>query len=277
MNHGERSTRLRDTRLWMLLQRTIRPESHSRATKNYPQSRGAAQVVCLPRGTLGRCGDQDGPRNPNRAPGEQPGDLLGLRQAAPGYDRLGERRFEYVPLWQIAVYFVYAMRRVNCPNCGVKVERVPWCDGKNQLTTTYSWFLAGWAKRLSWKGVAEAFGTTWQNVFRSVKHAVSWGLAHRDLRASSRLANRRSAVAAGPQVPDVGLSDRRVRSKRLLWIGKDRTTKTFLRFFRMFGKERSGQTEVRLQRHVEGLLESDRQEGGPKRSTSSIASTSCRR
>ena len=30
-------------------------------------------------------------------------------------------------------------------------------------------------------------------------------------------------------------------SKRLLWIGKDRTTKTFLRFFRMFGKERSGQ------------------------------------
>ena len=28
--------------------------------------------------------------------------------------------------------------------------------------------------------------------------------------------------------------------KRLLWIGKDRTTKTFLRFFRMLGKERSG-------------------------------------
>jgi len=29
-------------------------------------------------------------------------------------------------------------------------------------------------------------------------------------------------------------------SKRFLWIGKDRTTKTFLRFFRMLGKERSG-------------------------------------
>jgi len=28
-------------------------------------------------------------------------------------------------------------------------------------------------------------------------------------------------------------------SKRLLWIGKDRTTKTFLRFFRMLGNERS--------------------------------------
>ena len=30
-------------------------------------------------------------------------------------------------------------------------------------------------------------------------------------------------------------------SKRLLWIGKDRTTKTFLRFFRMLGEERSSQ------------------------------------
>ena len=93
---------------------------------------------------------------------------------APGYDHLAERRFEFVPLWQIAVYFVYTMRRVDCPNCGVKVEQVPWCDGKNQLTTTYRWFLAGWAKRLSWKGAADAFDTTWQNVFRSVKHVVSW-------------------------------------------------------------------------------------------------------
>jgi len=105
----------------------------------------------------------------------------GCGQQCVGYDRLVERRFEFVPLWQIAVFFVYAMRRVDCPTCGVKVEAVPWCDGKNQLTTTYRWFLASWAKRLSWKATAEAFGTTWQNVFRSVKHAVSWGLAHRSL------------------------------------------------------------------------------------------------
>ena len=105
----------------------------------------------------------------------------GCGEVRPGYDRLPERHFEFVPLWGIAVYFVYAMRRVACPTCGVKVEQVPWCDGKNQLTTTYRWFLAGWAQRLSWQGVASAFGTTWQNVFRSVKHAVLWGLANRSL------------------------------------------------------------------------------------------------
>jgi transposase len=91
------------------------------------------------------------------------------------------RRFEFVPLWGIVVYLVYRMRRVNCSKCGVKVERVPWCDGKNQLTTTYRWYLARWAKRLSWSEVATVFQTSWDSVCRSVEHAVEWGLKHRQL------------------------------------------------------------------------------------------------
>jgi len=41
--------------------------------------------------------------------------------------------------------------------------------------------LSQWARRLSWKQVAEVFNTSWDNVFRSVKMAVAWGLTHRDL------------------------------------------------------------------------------------------------
>ncbi|HUG67391.1 MAG TPA: ISL3 family transposase [Pirellulaceae bacterium] len=163
----------------------------------------------------------------------------GCGQTAPGYDRLAERRFEFVPLWQIAVFFVYAMRRVQCPTCGVKVEQVPWCDGKNQLTTTYRWFLAGWARRLSWKGVAVAFGTTWQNVFCSVKHAVSWGLAHRDLEGVESIGVDEVQWQKGHKYLTL-VYQIDAGAKRLLWIGQDRTAKTFLRFFRMLGKERSG-------------------------------------
>jgi len=97
------------------------------------------------------------------------------------YDRLEERRFEFVPLWGIVVFLAYRMRRVDCTRCGVTVEMVPWCDGKNQLTTTYRWFLASWAKRLSWSEVASIFQTSWDSVCRAVDHAVAWGLAHRDL------------------------------------------------------------------------------------------------
>ena len=99
----------------------------------------------------------------------------------PAYDRLEERRFEFVPVWGILVFLAYRMRRVDCKRCGVTVEMVPWCDGKNQLTITYRWYLATWAKRLSWSEVGSIYRTSWDSVCRAVEHAVEWGLAHRDL------------------------------------------------------------------------------------------------
>src|SRR5438874_12944417 len=57
---------------------------------------------------------------------------------APAHDRLPPRRFDFVPLWGIAVVPVYAVRRADCRSCGgVKVERVPWCEpgGKGPTTT----------------------------------------------------------------------------------------------------------------------------------------------
>ncbi len=105
----------------------------------------------------------------------------GCGHSRPGYDRLRVRRFEFVPLWNIKMFLVYVPRRVDCAGCGVRVEWMPWVDGKHQLTRTYAWFVALWAKRLSWKEVAEAFGTSWNTVFRSVEMAVDWGRANQDL------------------------------------------------------------------------------------------------
>ena len=49
----------------------------------------------------------------------------GCGKAAPGYDLLPVRRFEFIPIWGYAVMLLYAMRRVQCRACGVKVETVP--------------------------------------------------------------------------------------------------------------------------------------------------------
>ena len=98
----------------------------------------------------------------------------------PGYDTLAERRFEFVPLWAIPVYFLYSMRRVNCARCGVTVEKVPWSDGKHRTTFSYRVFLSRWARRLSWKETAMIFGTSWDTVFRAVDWVVRWGLVHRE-------------------------------------------------------------------------------------------------
>jgi len=164
----------------------------------------------------------------------------GCELPGPGYDTLPPRLFEFVPLWGIVVFFAYAMRRVDCPRCGVTVEKVPWADGKNTLTKTYMHFLASWAKRLSWKETAVAFRTTWEKVFHSVECAVQWGLAHRDLSNVQSIGVDEVLWHRGHKYLTVvyQIDD---GCKRLLWVGKDRTIKTLLRFFRMLGKERSAQ------------------------------------
>ena len=58
----------------------------------------------------------------------------GCSKSASGYDRLPERRFEFIPMWGFAVLLLYNMRRVQCAACGVKVEEVPWAMGKHTLT-----------------------------------------------------------------------------------------------------------------------------------------------
>jgi transposase len=146
----------------------------------------------------------------------------GCGRPGPVYDRLDERRFEFVPLWGILVFFAHRMRRVNCKRCGVTVEMVPWGDGKNQLTTTYRWYLATWAKRLSWSEVGSIFRTSWDSVFRAVEHAVAWGLAHRDLSDVTALGVDEIAWAKGHAyltlVYDIG-----GETKRLLAVAEDRS------------------------------------------------------
>ncbi len=55
-----------------------------------------------------------------------------------GYDTLPMRRFEFIPMWGIKVFFIYAPRRVNCPDCVIRVDRMPWAAGKYQLTEIYA-------------------------------------------------------------------------------------------------------------------------------------------
>jgi len=105
----------------------------------------------------------------------------GCGQRGSTYDHLSERRFDYVPLWGIAVVLLYRMRRIDCRDCGVKVERVPFAAGKSPISRSFALFLADWAKLLSWQETARRFGTNWHQVFASVRYVVEWGLAQRDL------------------------------------------------------------------------------------------------
>lgn len=156
----------------------------------------------------------------------------------PTYDTARTPRlFEFVPLWGFVVFLVYAMRRIDCPNCGVRTERVPWAEGKHQCCNAYRLFLARWARRLSWSEVASIFGTTWNVVCRSIRWVVDYGLAHRDMAGIKSIGVDEVSIWKGHKYLTV-VYQIDEGARRLLWVGRERTESTLNGFFEMLGEER---------------------------------------
>src|SRR5258706_646020 len=156
----------------------------------------------------------------------------------PGYDTLPVRRFAFVPLWAVPVFVVYAMRRVDCVRCGVTVEMVPWASGKMQTTFAFTWFLADWARVLSWSEAARRFRSSWDTVFRCVEYAVRWGLAHRNLDGIRSIGVDELAWKKGHKYLTLVYQIDHGR-RRLLHIARHRTAASFHAFFDMLGEQRS--------------------------------------
>jgi transposase len=161
------------------------------------------------------------------------------RQAAPGYDRLPQRPWLFVPLWGIKTYFLYAPRRVECPAHGVVVEHIPWSQGKRPITLAMMGFLARWARRLSWRETARAFQTSWDCVYRSVEWFVQWGLAHRKLEGVQSIGVDEIHWGKGKRADTFLTVIYQIDShcRRLLWVGRKRTQATLRRGLVALGGE----------------------------------------
>ena len=159
------------------------------------------------------------------------GKCSACRQPAPGYDRLPERWWLFVPLWGMITWFRYAPRRVQCAEHGVVVEPIPWSEGKRPITRAMMSFLARWGRHLSWRQTARTFQTRWECVYRSVEWFVQWGLAHRKLEGVESIGvdeiHWGKSKGADSFLTVIYQIDRHCR--RLLWVGRKRTQATLRR------------------------------------------------
>jgi transposase len=166
----------------------------------------------------------------------------GCGQQARGYDTLAVRRFEFIPIWGFAVILLYAMRRVQCRGCGVKVEQVPWGIGKHTLTKAYMLHLAHWARKLSWQETARSFHTSWEKVSQAVEWVVQWGLEHRTLGPIRAFGVDEIQYGRGHQYLTL-VYQIEAGCIRLLWVGRERTTESFENFFALIGTELAAKVE----------------------------------
>jgi len=161
------------------------------------------------------------------------GHCSGCGEPGPTYDHLPQRSWRFVPLWGLVVFLRCALRRIDCPQCGPTVEKVPWATGKLRLADVFRLYLAKWARRLSWSEVAECFAVSWVDVYASVRWVVQYGLAHRSLTGILAIGVDEIQVAKSRFWTLVYQIDEGAR--RLLWIGQDRTCATFRKFFDQMG------------------------------------------
>lgn len=161
------------------------------------------------------------------------------QRSTPGYDRLPERRWSFVPVWGIPTYFLYAPRRVECAEHGVVVEHIPWSEGKRPVTCAMMGFLARWARRLSWRETAQVFQTSWEAVYRSVEWFVQWGLAHRELRQIESIGVDEIHWGHGLRADNflTVIYQIDAHCRRLLWVGKRRSQATLRRGLKALGPE----------------------------------------
>jgi len=149
-------------------------------------------------------------------------------------DRLATRTWKHVPLWGIPVTLRYAPARVRCLKCGaIRVEDIPWSQGKCQLSTGLIWLLASWSKLLAWDQVARLFRVHWNTVAAAVRQAVAYGLEHREMGEVLYIGidelSRRKGHVYVTNVYDLV-------EKRLLWSGEGRSLETLGAFFAEHGK-----------------------------------------
>lgn len=161
------------------------------------------------------------------------------QQPSPGYDQLSERRWTFIPLWGIPVWFLYTPRRVECGEHGVVVEHIPWSDGKRPVTMAMMAFLARWARRMSWKETAEVFQVSWESVYSSVAWFVQYGLAHRILEGVRSIGVDELHWGRGLKSENFLTVIYQIDAgcRRLLWVGQRRTEKTLRSGLKELGPE----------------------------------------
>lgn len=146
------------------------------------------------------------------------------------------RRWRDLAMREHVVELVYAPYRVWCAHCGLRVERIPWADKWQRVTHALFGAVAALARQMDWSAVATHFHLNWKTVAAVVEGAVLWGLQHRPWRPLHWLGLDKVSRRKGQQYLTVVYD---LERGRVVWVGRDRTSETMVRFFAWLGWRRA--------------------------------------
>ncbi|HEU0032383.1 MAG TPA: ISL3 family transposase [Kofleriaceae bacterium] len=94
-------------------------------------------------------------------------------EQCPGYDRERGRRWRHLDLAGMTLHLRYDTRRVECPRCGVKVERVPWAETSSWFTRPFEDHVGYLAQRCDKTTVSDMMRVAWDTVGSIIQRVVA--------------------------------------------------------------------------------------------------------
>lgn len=159
---------------------------------------------------------------------------------APGYDRLPERSWRHLGLGRVRIWLAYAPRRVECCDCGVRTEQVPWAHHGSRFTSDFEELVAYLAQSTDKTKVTELMGISWRTVGSIVERVVARNLDSTRLEGLRNIGvDEFSYRKHHRYITTIVDHDRR----RVVWAAPGKTSDVLKAFFDQLGDEGRAQIE----------------------------------
>jgi len=143
-----------------------------------------------------------------------------------------ERWIDDLPVFDKRTRLLVPRRRMLCPHCGPKLERLTWLERSCRYTVRLAESVARWCKLATIKHVAQQYGLDRKTVKRIDKAYLTRELGPVDLTGVTVLAMDEFAIQKGHRYATVIVEP---TCKRVLWIGRGRGREDIRPFFEQLG------------------------------------------
>lgn len=161
----------------------------------------------------------------------------GCGQAVGTVHETTERWVRDLPAWGAQTWLLLHQRRVKCPRCGVRVERIEWLAPYARVTKRLAQSVARLCQELPIRQVSAYYALQWDVVKTIHKRALQEKLEPADLSGIETIVMDEFAIQKGHRYATTIIEP---SSRRVLWVGRGRTRDAVRPFFQLLGAEGCG-------------------------------------
>jgi transposase len=145
-----------------------------------------------------------------------------------------ERWVRDLPILEAQTHLLVHRRRVLCPGCGPKLEKLSWLEPYARVTRRLAQSVCRLCEVLPIKHVAEFYGLGWDTVKRIDKDHLQETLGPPDLAGLKAIVMDEFAIQKGHRYATVIVEP---YTRRVLWVGRGRGRQEVRPFFELLGAE----------------------------------------